>query len=212
MRAHNIENYVKFQAWNGETDWKKPQLFYIFSDGVLCLNTCIGEIVPFDYSHHQRNENGKLYKFNGCNSCNYSYICKKNLKNKDHNFRYVELISDYELLKEKARMNLLSPEGIEIRINKSIQVEGTFGQLKQNMQYVRIRRRGIKKVSCEIMLMCVGRNIRKFFTLLDSQEIRSSYWKKTDNLKTEKFPFPKQKQQKRSWMKLVHFITAPLFI
>lgn len=169
MRAHNIENYVKFQAWNGETDGKKPQLFYIFSDGVLCLNTCIGEIVPFDYSHHQRNENGKLYKFNGCNSCNYSYICKKNLKNKDHDFRYVELISDYELLKEKARMNLLSPEGNEIRINKSIQVEGTFGQLKQNMQYVRIRRRGIKKVSCEIMLMCVGRNIRKFFTLLDSQ-------------------------------------------
>ena len=74
------------------------------------------------------------------------------------------MVPDYELLKEQARENLLSPKGIEIRINRSIQVEGTFGQLKQNMQYIRIRRRGLDKVSCEIMLMCLGRNIRKLFT------------------------------------------------
>lgn len=73
---------------------------------------------------------------------------------------------------------MLSPKGIEIRINRSIQVEGTFGQIKQNMQYIRIRRRGIDKVSCEIMLMCLGRNIRKFFTLLNNNEIKSHYWKK----------------------------------
>ena len=91
---------------------------------------------------------------------------------------------------------MLSPEGIEIRINRSIQVEGTFGQLKQNMQYVRIRRRGLEKVSCEIMLMCLGINIRKYFTLLDSKEIKSKYWEKSNNLKAERFPFVKQKQKK----------------
>lgn len=198
MREHNIGNYVKFQSWEGESSGKRPQLFYTFTDGVMCLNTCIGEEVPFDKYHHQRNKDGKLYKFIGCNSCNYSYKCKQNLKNKDYDFRYIELIQDYELLKEEARVNLLSPKGIEIRVNRSIQVEGTFGQLKQNMQYIRIRRRGMEKVSCEIMLMCLGRNIRKFFTLLDSKEIKSTYWKKPQNLKQEKFPFPKQKQQKRS--------------
>lgn len=35
-----------------------------------------------------------------------------------------------ELLKEQTRINLLSPEGIEIRIDRRIQVEGTFGQIK----------------------------------------------------------------------------------
>ena len=63
------------------------------------------------------------------------------------------------------------------------------------MQYVRIRRRGKEKVSCEIMLMCLGRNIRKFFTLLDSDNIKSKYWEKSENLKPEKFPFPKQKNK-----------------
>lgn len=196
MYEHNIDNYVKFQSWEGESSGKRPQLFYTFSDGVLCLNTCIGEEVPFDSSHHQRNKDGKLYKFTGCNSCNYAYICKKALKHKNFDYRYIELVKDYELYKEYARDNLLSPKGIEIRINRSIQVEGTFGQLKQNMHYTRIRRRGIKKVSCEIMLMCLGRNIRKYFVLLDKQEIKSNYWEKPLYLQKEIFPYPKQKKKK----------------
>ena len=197
MREHDINNYVKFQSWSGEADGKRPQLFYMFSDGVMCLNTCIGEEVSFDGKHHQRNKDGKLYKFTGCNNCNYAYICKKNLKNKDLDYRLYELIPDYELLKEQARENLLSTKGIEIRINRSIQVEGTFGQIKQNMNYDRIRRRGLEKASCEIMLMCLGRNIRKVFTSIDSDNIKSNYWEKTPNLKKEKFPFPKQKKPKK---------------
>ena len=194
MSKHRIKNYVKFQSWEGESSGKNPQLFYTFDDGVLCLNTCIGEQIPFNSVYKQRNKGGKLYKFTGCNCCNYSYICKKNLKNKNYDYRLYELNPDYELLKEQSRENLLSPKGIEIRINRSIQVEGTFGQIKQNMQYVRIRRRGKDKVSCEVMLICLGRNIRKFFTLLNNDEIKSQYWEKSDSLKKEKFPFPKQKK------------------
>lgn len=196
MSKYKINNYVKFQSWEGESSGKNPQLFYTFNDGVLCLNTCIGEQIPFNSVYKQRNKGGKLYKFIGCNSCNYSYICKKKLKNKNYDYRLYELNPDYELLKEQARINLLSPKGIEIRINRSIQVEGTFGQIKQNMQYVRIRRRGMEKVSCEVMFMCLGRNIRKFFTLLNSKVIKNQYWEKSDNLVKEKFPFPKQKKKK----------------
>lgn len=94
----------------------------------------------------------------------------KIIKNKNLIYRLYELIPDYEFLKEQTRNNLLSPKGIEIRVNRSIQVEGTFGQIKQNMNYDRIRRRGMNKVSCEIMLMCLGRNIRKISVLEDSEK------------------------------------------
>ena len=196
MRKHNINSYVKFASWPGEADGKNPQLFYTFEDGIICLNTCIGEETPFNNKYHQRKKNGKLYKFIGCNNCNYAYICKKKLKNKDKDYRTVELITDYELLKENSRQNLTSPKGIEIRVNRSIQVEGTFGQIKQNMMYVRIRRRGMERVTCEIMLMCLGRNIRKMFTLMDKSVIKNKYWENTNNLKKEMFPFPKQKKKK----------------
>ena len=199
MKKHNIKNYVKYQQWEGEASGKSPQLFYTFDDGVMCLNTCIGEEVEFDYYHRRKNKEGKLYKFNGCNQCNYSYICKAKLKNKDYDFRYIELIPEYELLKEEARANLLSPKGIEIRINRSIQVEGTFGQIKNNMNYDRMRRRGLKSVSCEFMLMCLGVNIRRYFSSLnDENKFKKNCWKTPTTLQSEKFPYVKQKEKKLS--------------
>ncbi len=194
MKDHNIRNYVKNSTWSGEADGKRPQLFYTFNDGIMCLNTCIGKEISFKGIRHPRYKNSKLYKFVGCNSCNYAYICKKNLKNKNYDYRLYELIPEYELLKEEARKNLKNPKGIEIRINRSIQVEGTFGQIKQNMQYTRIRRRGLEKVSCEIMLMCLGANIRKYFSIIDGKKLKNNYWNSYQDLKEENFSFPKQKK------------------
>ena len=192
LREHNIGNYLKFQQWNGESSGKNPQLFYSFNDGIICLNTNIGQEISFQsHTSHQRSKNTKLYKFEGCDNCNYVYKCKKKLKNKDENYRIVELNIDYELLKEEARENLLSPKGIEIRINRSIQDEGTYGQIKNNMNYERIRRRGIEKVSCEIMLMCLGVNIRRLLNSFEESKFKNNCWEEDKNLKKEKFPFPK---------------------
>ncbi len=198
MKEHNIGNYVKHQNWNGESTGRSPQFFYAFNDGIMCLNTCIGEEVPFDYYHRRKYKDSKLYKFIGCNDCNYSYKCKAKLKNKDYDFRYFELIPEYELLKEQARVNLLSPKGIEIRINRSIQVEGTFGQIKNNMNYDRLRRRGLEKVSSEIMLMCLGVNIRRYFSSLDELKFKNNCWNTPPSLHKEKFPYVKPKEKKLS--------------
>ena len=100
MREHNIVNYVKFQNGQGESNGKNPQLFYTFNDGVMCLNTNIGIEVPFDYNR-RRNKDGVLYKFGDCNNCNYSYKYKAKLKNKVEDYRYIELVPDYELLRKK---------------------------------------------------------------------------------------------------------------
>ena len=198
IKKHHINNYIKFQNWEGEATGKNPQLFYTFDDGVLCLNTNIGEEVPFDYYHRRKYKDGVLYKFTGCNNCNYSYKCKAKLKAKNRNtdYRYYELIPEYELLKEEVRNNLLSPKGIEIRINRSIQSEGTFGQMKYNMDYDRIRRRGLKKVSAEVMLMSLGVNIRRYFASLNENKFKSNYWNTPSDLKKEKFPIVKQKKKK----------------
>jgi transposase len=198
IREHNIGNYIKFQNFEGESSGKNPQLFYVFNDGVMCLDTNIGEIVPFDNNHQKRNKDGTLYKFNGCSNCNYSYRCKSKLKNKDENFRHAELIIDYEILKEQVRSNLLSPKGIEIRINRSIQVEGTFGQIKNNMNYDRIRRRGLDKVSVEIMLMCLGVNIRRYFSSYRKNKFKANCWNTPSDLQKEHFPCVKPKEKKLS--------------
>ena len=155
LKANNIGNYIKLLSWNGEASGKYPQLYKLNGneDGFVCLGGSNGIVIPYDSKNHQRKKNAKLYKFTGCNSCSYKYKCKAKMKNKTDDYKTAELILDYERFKEEARKNLLSRKGIEIRVNRSIQAEGAFGQVKQNMGYVRLRRRGIEKVNCEIMLV-----------------------------------------------------------
>lgn len=152
MREHNIKNYVKFQNLEVKSCGKNPQLFYTLYDGVL-------------------------YKFNGCSDCNYSYKCKAKKKNKDENYRYIELISDYELLKKDTRNNLLSTEVIEIKINR---LKETLE--KHCMNYDRIRRRGLQKVSVEIILMCLGVNVRRHLSSIDENKFKKNCWKTPGNL------------------------------
>lgn len=198
LRDKNINNYVKFQNWEGETSGKKPQLFFVFDDGVMCLNTNIGEAVSLNASQTLKNKEKVMYKFVGCNECKYSYKCKANLKeeNKNNDYRICKLNPEYELLKEQVRKNLLSKKGIEIRVNRSIQVEGTFGQIKGNMNYERIRRRGIDKVGGEIMLMCLGVNIRRYLSSFEINKFKNNCWEPPEGLEKEIIPFVKPKKEK----------------
>ena len=72
-----------------------------------------------------------------------------------------------------------------MRINRSAQVEGTFGVIKQDMDYERVRRKGLENVSCECMLVCLGYNIRKLFTLITGKG-KIDYWVAPKGLEAEK--------------------------
>ena len=119
------------------------------------------------------------------------------MKTKDRtaNTRRAELSLKEEKYKKKARENLLSIRGIEIRVNRSIQAEGSFGELKQNMGYIRFRRRGMRKVSAEIMLMCLGINIRKLFSVYKKENIENHYWKAKEDTTVQSFPEIKPKKK-----------------
>ncbi len=58
--------------------------------------------------------------------------------------------------------NLNSIHGALLRINRSIQSEGTYGEIKANRGYERFRRRGINKVILEIALISCGFNLHKY--------------------------------------------------
>ncbi len=60
----------------------------------------------------------------------------------------------YFKIRKQVTENLLSPKGIEMRVNRSSQVEGAFGVIKQDMDYERARRRGLENVALELMLTC----------------------------------------------------------
>lgn len=63
--------------------------------------------------------------------------------------------------REEDRKRILSEEGILLRVNRSIQAEGSFGDLKQDMQFRRYLSRGTSNVLAESVLLSMARNLNK---------------------------------------------------
>lgn len=66
-------------------------------------------------------------------------------------------------LKKRAESlhNITTPEGILLRMNRSIQVEGAFGVLKEDHSFRRFVMRGEKNVETEFLLLGFGFNLNK---------------------------------------------------
>ncbi|PKK94271.1 MAG: transposase [Tenericutes bacterium HGW-Tenericutes-6] len=75
--------------------------------------------------------------------------------------RRVDINEELWALQKEARENLSSELGIELRIQRSIQVEGAFGIIKEQMKFRRFKRRGIQNVKFEFMLTAIGYNLAK---------------------------------------------------
>ena len=58
--------------------------------------------------------------------------------------------------------NLESIHGALLRMNRSIQAEGTFGIMKYDRWYKRTVRRGQDSVRLELFLVSIGHNLYKF--------------------------------------------------
>ena len=66
------------------------------------------------------------------------------------------------IIKKEAIANLKSELGIELRMQRSIQVEGAFGVIKSNYGVKRFRRGGLIGVHLEMTLTAIGYNLLKF--------------------------------------------------
>ena len=115
------------------------------------------------------------------------------MNEKTGSFRIFDVSPEYQGYKQEARDMLLSVEGIEIRVNRSIQAEGSFGGLKQDMAYTRLRRTSLVKASLEIMLTCLGFNIRKYMRFILKQTVFKE-WKAPEGTKPEDFKKPSAKR------------------
>ena len=59
--------------------------------------------------------------------------------------------------------NLESIHGAMLRMNRSIQAEGTFGIMKYDRWYKRTVRRGLESVRLELFLVSIGHNLYKYY-------------------------------------------------
>ena len=75
--------------------------------------------------------------------------------------------------REASLGRITTEEGKLLRVNRSIQAEGAFGQLKHNRKFVRFLTAGNVKVACELFLLAISQNIRKAIVKCDTGRLEN---------------------------------------
>lgn len=84
--------------------------------------------------------------------------CKIPLEDRSKNLYVSKKFLQY---REEDLERIQSEEGCELRMNRSIQVEGSFGELKQNSGFRRFLCRGTQNVTAETILLAFAHNVNK---------------------------------------------------
>ena len=98
-----------------------------------------------------------------CESCKYCRIKKQCTKAKRN--RSIERNERWLRLKRKAKRILEDGRYIELRKQRSVEVETVFGQIKGNQGFRRFLLRGMAKASTEWGLLSLGYNLKQIYRL-----------------------------------------------
>ena len=136
----------------------KVENFKITDGTIYCPNN---KPLIFNYKYRVKNcdydRKAEVYKVENCRRCPFKEQCNPINFQKKFNLNL-----EKTKLHQEAVKNLTSKEGIELRKQRSIQAEGVFGIIKYDYNYRRIRRRGLKNVKLEWLLVSIGYNLMKY--------------------------------------------------
>lgn len=136
------------------------------TDTYTCAN---GKLIRSSYEKHSKSASGlelttTVYEGSDCNGCPLKEKCirscgsKKPLEER-HKVLYVS--KRFARQREAMEKKITSDEGILLRVNRSIQAEGTFAFAKEDMDFRRFLTRGKKNVEAEWLLLTLAVNILK---------------------------------------------------
>lgn len=107
------------------------------------------------YRLKEKQQSG-IYKSKECKNCEVQPQCvTKGI------YRTIQK-EDREHLRQQVRDRLQTKEGKQ-RYLKRMRIESVFGHLKNNLKYINLQLRGIKKTTAEWQLMCIGYNLTKLY-------------------------------------------------
>ena len=135
-------------------------------DVYICKN---GKELSLDCIRHSKSKTGyvsdkHIYKCKDCSGCPYKKECIKGNNCKtplEERNKVLQVAKKFIKQRQEDLARITSEEGIQLRVNRSIQAEGSFGDLKQDMQFRRYLSKGSSNVLAESTLLAMARNINK---------------------------------------------------
>ena len=179
------EAYV-FLEQNGQESYLKPQNYEISktrkyrqdisrrenmkydpeTDEYICTN---GRKLKRLYDRHSKNRNGyvstvTVYECESCQGCPYKDKCIHGNNCKTPMEERNKRLNVSKLMKQKRQETLeriTTEYGTQLRMNRSIQAEGSFAVIKEDMNFRRYLYRGQENVLAQSVLLAIAYNINK---------------------------------------------------
>ena len=178
LRNQKQKPYIKPQTYE---KWKKRSFKQDISkrenmgyDETADTYTChAGKNLKPLFVKKQKSKSGyesevTVYECEDCTGCPHKEKCTRAKGNKR-----LYISKSFLGMRQESYENILSEKGILYRMNRSIQVEGAFGVLKNDYGFQRFLLRGKTKVKLEILLLCMGYNLNKLHAKIQKQRTGS---------------------------------------
>lgn len=171
------ENYKHLEE-RGQTAYIKPQNYERSKSRKYRNNAYLRDNMPYDtqtdtyacpagntfrrvFETKRKSKSGyeanvTVYECSGCNECPQKALCTHAKGN-----RRLQVSKDFLSLRQASYNRITTEHGKALRLNRSIQVEGTFGVLKQDYGFRRFLRRGNSDVFTEVLLYAMAYNLNK---------------------------------------------------
>ena len=166
LEKKEIPAYVKYNTFHKEKSrkWARdPFMKDNFAhDEERDVYTCpCGDELTFEGERTSRTRNGfvqtvRVYRASHCPSCPFRRYCTKG-----ESGRSIQINQRLNRFRGQARALLDSPEGIELRKRRSIEVESDWGHIKHDRSFRRFLTRGLEKVKTEWGLLALAHNMLK---------------------------------------------------
>ena len=178
LRSVNLKAYIKPQTYE---KWKKRSFKRDISkrenmgyNEKADTYTChAGKTLFPIFIKKQKSKSGyesevTVYECEDCTGCLHKGKCTRAKGNKR-----LYISKSFLEKRQESYENILSEKGILYRMNRSIQVEGAFGVLKNDYEFQRFLLRGKTKVKLEILLLCMGYNLNKLHAKIQNERTGS---------------------------------------
>ncbi|WP_040293734.1 IS1182 family transposase [Acetonema longum] len=171
IKPANYEQ-AKTKTYKSDIGKRENMLYDAASDSYRCHQ---GHPIRAAYEKKTKSKSGytiitTVYTCIECAGCPHKAQCIKGTSKTPLEDRNKNLYVSKPFLRQRQEMQdrIQSPQGILLRMNRSIQVEGAFGVLKEDMNFRRFLLRGKVKATTEFLLLCMGYNLNKLHNKIQS--------------------------------------------
>ena len=168
LSKHNQKSYIKPQNYEKSKNKKfkvdiskrENMIYDEENDYYICAygNKLVPISSKIKTSKSGYKSNVTIYESENCNECPYKSKCTKAKGNKR-----LHVSKDFVKKRKTSLENISTEKGKLLRMNRSIQVEGAFGVLKQDYGFRRFLSRGKNNIKTEFALLSFAYNIQKLF-------------------------------------------------